>query len=225
MEEGLLKLFADYLDDEEELEREQKELLMQMGARAGRNIPFFYDCFRCMDGVTERAESEDGKLSFRMGEACHLALEGQELLLKEEQARGLLAKLIDFFEPVHPLGTVVELSEEFTKSLNQEKVQGKIKVVITGRFIASRDKKTYFPYIGVAYPAGIIKRDRFLYFTSALVDSVVREGYRDEAEDTYVLMMKKEMLVENGAVSFGFAGKEQAAEYDREVKNSGKETD
>ena len=49
MEEGLLKLFADYLDDVEELEQEQKELLMLLGARAGRNIPFFYNCFRCMD--------------------------------------------------------------------------------------------------------------------------------------------------------------------------------
>lgn len=93
----------------------------------------------------------------------------------------------------------------------------------TGRFTASHDKKTYFPYVGVVYPTGILKKDQFIYFTSALIGSVVQEGYRDEAEETYVLLMKKEMLLENQAVSFGFLGKEKAAEYAKEVMHSGKE--
>lgn len=217
MEEGLLKLFADYLDDEEELEREQKELLMLLGARAGRNIPFFYDCFRCMDGVTEQAESEDGKLSFYKKEECHLSLEGQELLLKEEKARELLAKIIDLFELVHPMGTVVELSEEFTKSLKLKNVQEKIKVVITERFALTRDKQAYFPYVGSVYPTGTMGQGNYIHFTSALIDSVVQEGYRDEVEDAYILYMKKKVLLEQDAVSFGFLEQKQKVKYAEEM--------
>ena len=223
MEEGLLKLFADYLDETDDLDQEQKELLMLLGAHAKGCIPFFYDCFRCMDHRMEQAETEDGKLSFRMEGECRLIFEEQELILKEEQARELLAKMIDLFEPVYPLGTVVELSEEFTKSLGLEKIQEKIKVVITGRFAAAHDKKTYFPYAGVVYPTGVLKKDQFIHFTSALIDSVVQEGYRDEAEEAYVLLMKKELLLEQEAVSFGFLGKEKAAEYAKEVMQHGKE--
>lgn len=215
MKERLLELFADYLDDLDYLEQEQKEILIPMGLEAGRNIPFLYRCFRCMDHPEETAEEKG--LSFYMDGECHLVIDRQEIILTEENARELLAKMAGLFETVYPLGTVVELKEEFIKSLHLKKPAGSIRAVIVGRFAALPDGKAYFPYVGSIYPLGIPEQEKLVHFTGASIHSVVQEGYRDDMEDAYVLWKKKELLLDQDAVSFGFLDKEEAVKYVKEM--------
>ena len=217
MEEGLLKIFADYLEDVDYLEPEHKNMLMQMGTEEKGRIPFLYDCFRCMDGLMEKAVWEEKEVFFHTDSMCYLLSEQQEIVLERKDARELLAKMIDLFEPIYPLGTVVALKEEFSKSLKLKEPFRKVKVVIVERFAKTKDKQTYFPYVGVVYPIGVLEKGQFINFTSALIDSVVQEGYRDEMEDAYILLMKKELLLDDDVVSFGFLGKEKAAGYAEEI--------
>lgn len=225
MKEELLKIFADYLDELDFLEREQKEILMRLGMESEKVVPFFYNCFKCMENVIERAETTDKRLSFQKASKCHLVFEHQEIVLKEEDARELLAKMIDLFEPIHPLGTVIELKEKFTESMNLKGVVGNIKVVIVGRFAVTQDGQTYFPYVGSVYPFGIPEQEKLIYFTSAFIHSIVQEGYRDDMEEAYVLLKKKEILLDYDAVSFGFLKKDEAVKYVSEmgVENNGEE--
>lgn len=227
MQEELLRIFSDYLEDVEYLNQEQKVMFMQLCMESKKLITFCYDCFLCMNGGKEKAEIEEKQWYFYMDSQCHMDLEAEKIVLNSEDMRELLGKIIDIFEPVYPLGTVVELKEDFTRSLKLQSPDMKVKAVIVERFAATKDKQTYFPYVGVIYPVGTLGYGRFLHFTSALVDSVVQDGYRDEMEDAYVLLMKKELLLDHDAVSFGFLQREQAEGYREElgVGKNGEEGD
>lgn len=213
MEEELLKIFSEFLDDQDDLEQEEKAVMMQLGERAGEYMEFFYACYACICNEKGNVELPEKGLSFSIEETCHLTYKSCRIRMEEETARELLSKLIDIFEPVYPLGTLVELKEEFTEALHLKKQTGKLKVVIIERFSRMGDKNVFFPYAGTVYPVGTLGQGQFIHFTGALIDSVIREGYRDEMEDAYILLMKRELLVEKQAVSFGFLKKEKQAEY------------
>lgn len=218
MKEELLKIFSDYLEDADYLKEEQQLMLMQMGMESERLLSFWYSCFECMNRLIEKAEVTEMQLSFYMDEKCHLLRGKQEIVLEQENARELIARFIDIFEPIHPLGTVVALSEDFSKSLKLKNQKDKVKVVIIERFASTKDKETYFPYIGIVYPVGMLGRGKCIHFTSALIDSVVQEGFRDEMEDAYVLLMKKELILDNDAMSFGFLERDRMEQYRDELE-------
>lgn len=167
--------------------------------------------------MKEKAEMESKYLSFSYEKDCQLLWGKESVNLKEEEAGEMFAKLIDLFEAIHPLGTMVELKEEFTKSLNLKNKNSKLRVVIVERFAETEDKQAYFPYVGVVYPIGTLGKGKFLHFSSSLIDSVIHEGYHDDMEDAYVLLMKKKLLIDYGGKSFGFLTKEEMEAYRDEM--------
>ncbi|MCM1497818.1 MAG: DUF4176 domain-containing protein [Clostridium sp.] len=224
MQEGLLRLISDYLEDVDFLEQSQKEMLMHL-AEDKDIISFLYGCMECIKGVKHAVEIAEKKIAFSVEEKSRLVWEDKEIIMNNEHARELCSKMIDVLEPVYPLGTVVELTDSFTQSLRLKNQGKRIRVVIVERFAATSDKQAFFPYVGVIYPVGLLGKGRYLHFTSSLIDNVLHEGFKDEMDDAYVLLMKKELLIDNDAVSFGMLSKEEAALYETElgVKRNAKE--
>lgn len=217
MQKELLKMFSDYLEDVEYLDNEHKEMLMVLAMESEKLLPFMYDCYGCITQQLERAELKEKQLSFYMDEECYLKWGMQEFVLNINDARELIARFIDILEPIYPLGTVVALKEDFSRSLKLKSHINQVKVVIIERFASTKEKDAYFPYVGIVYPVGMLGHGKCIHFTNALVDHVVHMGYRDEMDDAYILLMKKELILDNDAMSCGFLTKEEVEEYREEL--------
>ena len=126
--------------------------------------------------------------------------------------------MLDLLEDTLPLGSVVDLKKSAYKNVPEASEVEHIRMVITYRFLGKEEDSHYFPYAGVVYPTGMLGRKEVLYFTRPLVEKVVREGYRDEQEDAYVYLMKKELVIEKGKNSFGYATKEEIEAFNAQVK-------
>lgn len=213
MQEELLKLFSDYLEDVEYLSNEEKDMMMRLGVESKKNLTFWYLCFESINHSRQKVEMQELQLTFEIKERCGITWNNKKLEIEEDEAKELIEHFIDIFEDIYPLGTVVELNAAFSKSLNLRKATHPIRVVIVDRFISTRDKTAYFPYAGVVYPVGTFGYGKCVQFTSALIDSVVHAGYRDEMDEAYIVLMKKELILDNEAVSFGFVEQSQMDEY------------
>lgn len=218
MQEELLAIYADYLDTVDYLQNEQRDRLMEMARQAEQCIAFCYACIACIEGEKESAEcGEQGLGLEKRGEQYCLIYKGYEMLFTKETVKNLLVHFLDLFEPVYPIGTIVDLKESLSRRLKLPEPVQKVRVAIVDRFTVLQNHTTYFPYMGIVYPVGVMGKGKFLYFTNALIDEVIHMGYRDETEDAYVLLMKKELLLESQAVSFGFLDKERASRYAKEL--------
>ncbi len=119
--------------------------------------------------------------------------------------KNFIAGIIDLFEVVYPLGTVVNLKEEFLNLLTDHTKIEKATFVITCRYIYDDEAKSYYQYGGIPYPIGMIGTPKTLYFTPDLIKEVLSVGYHDHKEDVYVYAMKKELLIEDDYISMGYA--------------------
>ena len=127
--------------------------------------------------------------------------------VKKDGLQKVLAHVIDIMEPIHPLGTVVTLQKQYLEKIfNTSKIE-EVRVVIVQRFITIED--TYFTYAGVVYPVGNLGHKEYINFTSDLIESVIQTGYTDIQEETFVFMVKKELLIDGQLVSIGYATEEQ----------------
>lgn len=223
MKEKLTVIFADYLENAEYLDTEQKMLLMYIIQMPQISCSFWYDCLQVMDNRLSIAEAE--QLTFTGGKICQLTCKNDTLALDVPVFWALISKIIDCFEPVYPLGTVVELREDFSAQLGKNYKGKKLRVVIMDRLVTTADKRTYFPYVGTIYPFGQIGTGRFLHFTTALIDSVLQMGYSDSTENDYILYRKRQLLVDYEATSFGFLSAGEMKQYEKEFGGSdGKKT-
>src|SRR5690625_3572215 len=115
----------------------------------------------------------------------------------------LLTFAIEITREVLPLGTVVELNPTYFKPDHQAKEPSK--VVITERFVAPAGYNSYFPYGGIIYPIGEMKKGAKVHFTDPLIHKIIHRGYQDEVEDAFVLLMKEELIVDNNIYSIEFS--------------------
>jgi hypothetical protein len=132
-----------------------------------------------------------------------IIFDDQQFSLREDIFARLFSTSIEIMRDLLPLGTVVELDETFFK-LNQ-RTNTSTKVVITKRFIAPKNYQSYFPYAGVIYPIGEVNPNSVLYFTEPLIQRIIHEGYKDEMENAYELLMKKEFIVDKDMNSIEFS--------------------
>ena len=131
-----------------------------------------------------------------------------ELLFGKREFLCFLSIIIDSFEEILPLGTVVDLKKEHLRNkLPVDKIEN-VRIIITHRFLHNPKERFYFPYAGVVYPLGSMGEERTLHFTSPFIETVVHKGYSDEQETAFVLMMKHELLCNRRLRSYSFATKE-----------------
>lgn len=93
-----------------------------------------------------------------------------------------------------------------------------VRVVIVQRYVGESPEGFYYPYAGTLYPIGIPGSRKLIEFTPSLIEKVVRHGYSDEQEDAYVYLMKRELMLERGLHSMGFADKKEREAYREYLK-------
>lgn len=193
-----------------------------MGKIAGTYVDDVGFLFRVYEAFVENerfVEDEEKNIRYeREGEEYILSYKGKECIFEKEDFKKVLSSMLDLLEDTLPLGTVVDLRKDTYKDVPQVQQVDHIRMVITYRFLGKDEDDYYFPYAGVVYPTGMLGRKEVLYFTRPLVDRVVKEGYRDEKEDAYVYLMKKELVIEKNKNSFGYAPKEKIDEFNQKVK-------
>lgn len=193
-----------------------------MGRIAGTYVDDVSFLMRIYEAFAEKErfiEDEEHSVRYeRDGEDYILALEGRECAFSKEDFRKVIVGMLDLLEDTLPLGSVVDLKKSAYKDVPEASEVEHIRMVITYRFLGKEEDSHYFPYAGVVYPTGMLGRKEVLYFTRPLVEKVVREGYRDEQEDAYVYLMKKELVIEKGKSSFGYAAKEEIEAFNAAAK-------
>lgn len=123
--------------------------------------------------------------------------------LAEENFVQLLIFVVEITREVLPLGTVVELNPTYFNP-GQESEEP-TKVVITERFVGPKGYNSYFPYGGIVYPIGEMKKGAKVHFTEPLIQKIVHRGYQDEVEDAFVFLMKEEFIVDKNIYSIEFS--------------------
>lgn len=223
MDKEIMKIFAQYMSDIDFLNQLEKNVIFEFITKFEKEklVSFLRKCFKCTRGLLEESKVQEEGMSYYVDEQCHFMIEEKEILFELNQAETFLSLLIDLFTVIYPLGTVVELNKVFTDSLHIERKIEKVYVVIVERYVMLGERETYFQYAGTIYPVGMLGKNQLIYFNSDLIENVVYEGYRDELEESYVLLMKQEILLENKAVSFGFLEEERMDKYKKELRGNG----
>jgi len=175
------QLFLDDLNLLNQLYKVHKKNVLNFST-SSRNVP-----------ITYLKDSLNRKIIF----------DDQQFSIHEDMFVRLLANSIEIMRDLLPLGSVVELDETYFKPDQQTNTSSKI--VITKRFIAPKNYQSYFPYAGVTYPIGEMKPNSIIYFTEPLIKRVVHEGYKDDMEKAFQILMKKEFIVEKDMNSIEFS--------------------
>lgn len=151
---------------------------------------------------------------------CILRTSYGEITLPSEDFRKTIAALVDIYEDVYPLGSVVELkSEAFKDVLPVDEIEDMC-VVITYRYVPYTDH-SFVQYVGSLYPIGnmgVIKTD--VHFTHKTVTNVIHRGYSDEKEIAYLYQIKRQFVVEENAHSTGFITDEDKKQVEESINKS-----
>lgn len=216
-----LNLWKEFMENTEYISERNRGT---MGRIAGFYVDDTSFLFRIYEAFIEKerfVEDERNSVRYeRDGDDYILALEGKECVFGKENFRKVLISMLDLLEDTLPLGSVVDLKKSAYKNVPEVQEVDEIRMVITYRFLGKEEDSHYFPYAGVVYPTGMMGRKEVLYFTRPLVEKVVREGYRDEKEDAYVYLMKRELVIEKGKNSFGYATEEEIKAFNTLVKKA-----
>lgn len=161
-------------------------------------------------------QHQDEIISYRREETKHsIVFSNKRIELSESLFRDLFISVIGLTREVLPLGTVVELNPAYFKPNPASETP--TKAVITERFVAPSGYRSYFPYGGIVYPLGEVKKGAKIHFTDPLIQKIVHLGYRDEVEDAFVYLMKEELIVDNHMHSIEFS-KEDMTKVEEEVQ-------
>ena len=143
---------------------------------------------------------------------CMLKTNLGELCLSNNDFRKVIAGIVDIYEDIYPLGTVVDLNKKYFKGILPIDEIEELRVIITYRFVPLTEE-SYIPYVGALYPVGnmgILKND--IHFTPRAIEKVVQLGYHDEKELAFLFEIKNKFLIQNGKHSSGFATKDEVEE-------------
>lgn len=213
-----LDILEIYLNSFENHESINKEDLKTFAHIYKDNIELLYDVYEFVIQQGDLYQDSKNQIRYmKYNEKYRVEFLGKEITLIDTEFKNIIVTLIDIFEPIYPLGTVVNLKNEYLEEIFKTNDIGELKVVIINRFLYLEDSKNYFHYSGVIYPTGSLGTEKVLNFTSRLIDKVVNLGYGDEQEDAFVYLMKKELILENNMNSIGFATKEEQEVFQSKI--------
>lgn len=226
MDQELFKLFVQYIKGVDYLNQDDKDVFLKF-VRDSENkklLSFLNGCLACIKNRLENGGLQEESVSFLVDDKCHFIINNQEIILELGQAKKFLALTIDLFTLVYPLGTVFELKKSFVDSLQMKKSVKNIYVSVIERYAMVSGEKAYFQYVGTIYPVGSMGKKQWVHFNNNLIEKVIYKGYTDELEESYVLLMKREMLLHEEAVSTGFLEEEEVLTCAKKlgVKENGK---
>ncbi|PAD85364.1 hypothetical protein CHH55_23910 [Niallia circulans] len=148
------------------------------------------------EAIYYRKEDKEHVIQFRQSHYC----------LQDHLFFPFVTSCIEIMREVLPLGSVVELNPLYF--LPEQQTSSAAKIVITKRYTVPTGYQTFFPYGGVVYPVGEMKKDAILYFTEPLITNVIHMGFKDEMEEAFELLMKEELVVEKKMTSIEFSAQD-----------------
>jgi hypothetical protein len=194
-----------------------QDVLFAVGAQLGRAPEACLQCFSLyqdQDGALHSGLSVllNG-LTFSKRET-KVVVKGADarVELEEDDFFTFLGVVSDCYLPILPLGSVVRLKKEMMLKGKSFGELEHLDVVITDRFLAHKELHFFFPYGGVIYPTGMYETWQRIHFGPQLVESVLQEGFSDDREETYALLMKKELLGMRGLHSMAFMDGEELSQ-------------
>ena len=221
-EDYKLQLWKEYLEANKWMNTADKAVLEQIGLLYLEKVEALYRFYQAvMEGEVQKSDEQTGLKYYRKGEYYVLSRKENTCRLTPEQLKEYLQMMIELFEDIHPLGTVVDLKKEELKEKLPVDEPEQIRMVITHRYIGAGEHGIYFPYGATIYPIGMPGENKILNFTPALIEKVVHEGFRDEQEEAYVYLMKQELLIKKKQKSMGFASEEECRKYNDYLKRGG----
>ena len=186
-----------------------KELIKQFQG----DLSLFYEMNKTIViGEGQVLDNESGINFICQNDKCMLKTNYGEVYLSNIEFRKVIAGIVDIYEDIYPLGTVVDLDKKYFRNILPVDEVDELRVVITYRFIPLTDT-CYIPYVGSLYPVGnmgILKND--IHFTHRAIERVVQMGYQDEKELAFIYQIKNNFLIHNGKHSSGFANNEEIEE-------------
>ena len=216
-------LLRQWLGNKEYLSVFDVPKLDAFGEETYHNTALLYEIYEKLmseDEMSGGMQSGEAKYGIRGNDdgTRTLSIDGREINLPFDEMKELIQGLSDIGEDTLPLGSTVELDKDFmSRNIPAVASVPSIRVIITHRFLSYTDK-VYYPYAGVLYPIGMLGRTEVLHFSAPMIKEVIHRGYSDEAEDEYVYMMKKELILERDMHSAGFATREELEEIEKLIK-------
>ena len=201
--------------------KEQAAAVREIGLKFRDDVSFLYQLHACMLHHGGAMEDEQTKVQYEIMDEYHILKTGSvEAAFGEAELARLVIDMIDIFEDILPLGSVVDLNKDFLRQTMPLDNVEKVRMVIDKRFFGAGESG-YYPYAAVVYPVGMAGEDRNFCFSSALIERVVHRGYADEVEDAFVYQLKHQLIVEQGRKSMGFANEEEQEAMRRFVMEEG----
>lgn len=214
------KLWSEYLDTVE-FPQEVKNIAMEIGELFIDDVNFLYTVRKAVLNGGGAIEDEKTHMVYETEGEYHILKHGNlELALRQADMSKLLADMIDIFEDILPLGSVVDLKKDFlSPKIDLSKVE-MVRVVIAKRFLGG-ESGCYYPYAAVIYPIGMGGQNSYICFSSALINKVIHEGYCDALENEFIYQMKKKLVVKEHRKSMGFADATECKEMERILFQNG----
>lgn len=204
------RLIRDWFKRYTSLTPDQVEMFVSIKNEIQSDLSLFYKMNKCIvEGLGEISDKTlNTDFICREGK-CGLYTDKCELICAANDFRRILAAMIDIYEDMYPLGTVLDLKKEYYKDILPVDEVEHIRVVVNYRFVPCSDKM-YIPYVGAIYPIGNSGVNTSgLHFTPMAIDKVVHMGFIDEEEKAFLFQKKLDLIVENDMHSSGFALKEE----------------
>lgn len=204
------KLLIEWMERYSSLSKEEYEIFVNIKRLAQEDLEIFYKMNEII--LIGEGEIRDNDLEIQFncyGDEVVLYSSFGQIKLKSTLYREIITGILDIYERVYPMGTVVDLKKEYFKDkLPIEEIEH-IRVVIQARFVEVGDTM-YIPYIGTTYPIdnveGIMSN---IHFTPKAIKNVVFAGYSDDEEISYIFQKKKDMILEKNKHSTAFATLEE----------------
>lgn len=215
--EELWKTYVEYTDFPEEIKNKVRDI----GLLFKNDVKFLYSVRKCVLNGGGAMEDEKKHILYETADEYHILRKGDsEVALRQKEMSLLLANMIDIFEDILPLGSVVDLKKDFLSQQMDLRNVDKVRVVISKRFIGG-ETGCYYPYAAVIYPIGMGGRGRTFCFSAGLIEKVVHMGYSDLVEEAFVHEMKKKLIVNERRKSMGLANEDERKAMETLLLNSG----
>lgn len=217
------QLWEEYVANCSFIEEEQKATTKEIGLLFRDDVTFLYQVYRSLSSHGGAMEDERTCVQYEILDEYRILRRGSaEIAFSEEVMMRVVADMIDIFEDILPMGSVVDLKKDFlTQKVGLGQVD-QIRMIITKRFL-SGERGGYYPYAALVYPLGVGKSNHNICFTSAMIEKVVRRGYSDEVEDAFVYYMKHQLIVTEERKSMGFANEVEQEEMRQLIFRGGEE--
>ena len=200
LKQGVKAILVNCLKASQQLKEFDTEELISLAEKLSSSVSDLYDV---LEDINDNRSPRDSVIDIKLTNEKYCI--DNNLCFNRREIIEFFAIVIDCYQEILPLGTVVDLKKEhFKDQLPTDRIKA-IRLVITHRFLHNPEEECYFPYAGVIYPIGSVGNDRIIHFTSPFIEKVVQKGFTDEKDEAYILLMKHELLCKRKLTSYSFA--------------------